>query len=214
MMNSQDVAAYLKDHPEFFEQYAEMMAEINIPHPHGGRTISISERQLLTLREKSKQYEGKLREIVQFGEENDAIGAKLHRITLALLAAKDVTGTVHAINFNLHEDFSVPHVALRVWRGAGELPVFQPVSEATRDFTAKLAHPHCCAQAVADTAALFGESAPLLKSYAYIALRNGESFGLLALASEDVHRFYPEMGTIFLARLGDIIAAALARYLV
>ena len=213
-MNSEDVAAYLKAHPEFFEQYAEMMAEINIPHPHGGRSIPISERQILTLREKSKQYEGKLREIIQFGEENDAIGAKLHRITLALLAATDVAGAVHAIDFNLREDFSVPHVVLRVWRGAGELPVFQPASEATRDFTARLAHPHCCALAVADTALLFGESAPLLKSFAYIGLRDGESFGLLALASEDAHRFYPDMGTIFLSRLGDIIAAALARHLV
>jgi uncharacterized protein len=214
IMNSQDVAAYLKEHPEFFEQYAEMMAEITIPHPHGGRTIPISERQILTLREKSKQYESKLREIIQFGEENDAIGEKLHRITLTLLAAKDIAGAVHAMDFNLREDFLVPHVVLRLWRGAGDLPVFEPVSEATREFTAKLAHPHCCTQAVTDTATLFGESAPLLKSYAYIGLRDGESFGLLALASEDVHRFYPEMGTIFLSRLGDIIAAALARYLV
>ena len=212
-MNSEDVAAYLKEHPEFFEQYAEMMAEINIPHPHGGRTIPISERQILTLREKSKQLEGKLREIIQFGEDNDAIGEKMHRITLALLSAKDLAAAVHVTEFNLREDFSVPHVTLRLWRGAGDLPVFQSTSEATRSFTASLAHPHCCAQAVADTAELFGESAPLLKSFAYIGLRDSETFGLLALASEDPHRFYPEMGTIFLSRLGDIIAAALARHL-
>ena len=51
------VAIYLKQHPEFFEQYADMLAEIFIPHPHGGRTTSISERQILTLREKNKQLE-------------------------------------------------------------------------------------------------------------------------------------------------------------
>ena len=212
-MNSEDVAAYLKEHPEFFEQYAEMMAEIHIPHPHGGRTIPISERQILTLREKSKQFENKLREIIQFGEDNDAISEKIHRITLALLSAKDIAAAVHAAEFNLREDFSVPHVALRVWRGVGDQPVFQPASEATRGFTAGLAHPHCCAQAAADTAELFGESAPLLKSFAYIGLRDGETFGLLALASEDPHRFYPEMGTLFLSRLGDIVSAALARHL-
>ncbi len=215
-MNSEDVAAYLKDHPEFFEHYAEMMAEITIPHPHGGRTIPISERQILTLREKSKQLESKLREIIQFGEENDAIGDKIHRITLALLGAKDLAAAVYAVETNLREDFIVPHVALRVWRAAGDvgdLPVFQASSEATRGFTAGLTHPHCCPQAAADTAALFGESAPLLKSFAYIALRDGESFGLLALASEDPHRFYAEMGTIFLSRLGDIVSAALARQL-
>ncbi|MEQ1772858.1 MAG: DUF484 family protein [Burkholderiales bacterium] len=213
-MNSEDVATYLKEHPAFFEEYAEMMSEIHIPHPHGGRTIPISERQILTLREKSKQLEGKLREIIQFGEDNDAISEKMHRITLALLGAKDIAATVHATEFNLREDFLVPHVVLRLWRGAGDLSVFQPASEATCHFAAGLAHPHCCSQAAADTAELFGESAPLLKSFAYVGLRDGDCFGLVALASEDPHRFYPEMGTIFLSRLGDIIAAALARHLV
>ena len=213
-MNSEDVAAYLKEHPEFFEHYAEMLADIHIPHPHGGRTIPISERQILTLRERSKQLEHKLREIIQFGEENDAISEKMHRITLALLGARDIAAAVHAIEFNLREDFSVPHVGLRVWRGTGDLPVFEPCGETTRGFAAGIAHAHFCAQPVADTAPLFGEAAPLLKSFAYIGLRDGESFGLLALASEDPHRFYPEMGTIFLSRLGDIIAVALARQLV
>ena len=212
-MNSEDVAAYLQEHPEFFEHYAEMMADINIPHPHGGRTIPISERQILTLRERGKQLESKLREIIQFGEDNDAIGEKMHRITLSLLGARDLAATVHATEYNLREDFSVPHVVLRVWRaanGMGDLPLFQPVTEATRAFAASLVHPNCSTQAAADTLALFGESAPLLKSFAYLGLRDNETFGLIALASEDPHRFYPEMGTIFLSRLADIVAAALA----
>ncbi len=212
-MNSEDVADYLKAHPEFFEQYADMMAEITIPHPHGGRTIPISERQILTLRDKSKQLEGKLREIVQFGEENDAISAKIHRLTLALLGAKDLAVAAHVAEYHLREDFSVPHVALRAWRGTGDVPGLSVSSEATRALAANLTHPHCCSQPAADTAALFGEAAPLLKSFAYIALRDGACCGLLALASEDPHRFYAGMGTLYLSRMGDIVAAALARHL-
>ena len=37
--------------------------------------------------------------------------------------------------------------------------------------------------------------------------------GLLALASEDAARFYPEMGTLHLKRLGELASAALQRYL-
>ena len=44
-MKPEEVAAYLKEHPEFFEDYAERLAEIYIPHPHGGRAIPISERR-------------------------------------------------------------------------------------------------------------------------------------------------------------------------
>lgn len=214
-MKPEDVASYLQQHPEFFEQYADALAEIAIPHPHGGRTISISERQILTLREKSKQLEGKLREIIQFGEENDVIGEKIHRLTLALLGARDISAALNSVYLNLREDFAVPHVALRVWRtdGRADLPEFAPVSGAVRDFAASLTHPYCCAHAMVDTATLFGEAAPHLRSFSYVPLRDGEAFGLLALASENPQRFYPEMGTLYLKRLGELIAAALARHL-
>ena len=37
-----------------------------------------------------------------------------------------------------------------------------------------------------------------------------KSFGLLALGSEDAKRFYAEMGTLYLRRIGELVAAALA----
>ena len=210
-MKPDDVAAYLKEHPEFFENYAEVVADVFIPHPHGGRAISIGERQILTLRERGKQLETKLTELIRFGEENDVIGEKVHRLTLALVGARDLPALLHAVDFNLREDFAVPHVALRLWHDRAA-PA-QAASEATRNFTAGLLHPHCGPLAMADTAAFFGEAAPLLKSYAYVALRGRDTFGWPALASEDQHRFYPEMGTLYLTRIGEIIAACLLRLL-
>lgn len=210
-MNPDDVAAYLKQHPEFFESYADVVADVMIPHPHGGRAISISERQILTLRERARQLEVKLGEMIQFGEENDVISEKVHRLGLALIAARDVAVLSNVVDFNLREDFAVPHVALRLWHEGAAAA--EPVSEATRTFAAGLLHPHCGPLAMADTAAFFGEAAALLKSYAYIPLRGRDSFGLLALASEDAQRFYPEMGTLYLTRIGEIIAACLLRHL-
>jgi uncharacterized protein YigA (DUF484 family) len=35
----------------------------------------------------------------------------------------------------------------------------------------------------------------------------------MVLASEGAERFYPEMGTLYLQRLGDITSAAIARYI-
>ncbi len=211
-MTPDAVVSYLKQHPEFFEEQAEFLATIMIPHPHGGRAIPISERQILTLRDKSKQLEDKLRELIVFGEENDAIGEKLHRLTLALVVARDVAAVVAALYFNLREDFAVPHTVLRLWpEGAHpQSPEFAPVSAATRDFAESLAQPYCSAHAMVDTAEWFGEAAAHLRSFAYVALKNGPAFGLLAMASEDVQRFYPEMGTLYLKRLGEITATALA----
>ena len=215
-MTSEAVARFLQEHPEFFEQYADMLAEIYIPHPHGGRAIPISERQILTLRDKGKQLEGKLREVIQFGEENDAIGEKVHRLALALLAASDLQTVIRAVYYNLREDFAVPHVVLRAWtpHGTVETPELSPAGDATREFTNKLTGPHCTAHAAEGTSAdLFGETALHLKSFSYVPLRGSETFGILALASEDGERFYPEMGTVYLKRIGDMVATALLRNL-
>jgi len=214
-MKPEEVAAWLKEHPEFFERYAEQLSEVTIPHPHGGRAIPISERQTLTLREKAKQLEGKLRELILFGEENDAIGEKVHRLSAALLAASDIRGALNTVYLSLREDFAVPHVVLRVWRANNhaDLPEFKPASDASREFAASLANPYCSAHAMVDTAGLFGEAAAHLRSFSYMPLRDSETFGLLAMASEDAQRFYPEMGTLYLKRLGELVSGSIARHL-
>ena len=60
-MDVNAVAEYLKQNPQFFEDYADMIAEIFVPHPHGGHAIPIAERQIVTLREKNHELESKLR---------------------------------------------------------------------------------------------------------------------------------------------------------
>lgn len=208
------VARFLQEHPEFFEQYADALADIYIPHPHGGRAIPISERQILTLRERSKQLEAKLREVIRFGEENDAIGEKVQRLALALLAAADTATLVNAVNFNLREDFAVPHVALRLWHrdGAAESDAPAAASASLQEYTQGLASPYCGGHVPAELVdELFGEGAPQLKSFSMIPLRAPEPFGVLALASEDAQRFYPEMGTVYLKRIGEMAATALLR---
>jgi len=216
-LQAEDVAEYLKHNPDFFEQYAETLAEIHLPHPHGGQAISISERQQVALRDKNKLLETKLRELIQFGEENDAIGDKVHRFSCALMSAHSLNAVLDAVYFNMREDFDIPHSAMRLWVGEPEEPArpeFTGIGIDLCAFVDELPGPQCGQQAVAEIPPWFGESGGRLRSFAYIPLRNGEqAFGLLVLASEDPQRFYPEMGTLYLQRLGDLVGAALLRYL-
>lgn len=59
----------------------------------------------------------------------------------------------------------------------------------------------------------FGETNAPLKSFALIPLRGENVFGLLAMSSEDAQRFYPEMGTLYLKRIGELLSVALLRYI-
>ncbi len=214
-MNPDVVATYLKEHPEFFEQYADMLAEIYIPHPLGGRAIPISERQILTLRERSRQLETKLREVIQYGQENDEIGDKVHRLAVVAIGARTLEVLVAGLSFNLREDFAIPHVAIRAWRpdGGASTPHIPTANGSTREYAANLSAPYCGSAVPPDTVPeLFGDAAPHLKSFSYVPLLHESTFGLLAFASEDAQRFYPEMGTVFLKRIGEMVSTALLRH--
>jgi uncharacterized protein YigA (DUF484 family) len=210
-----DVAEYLKTNPGFFEQYADLLAQIFVPHPHGGRTVSLAERQMLSLRDKNRQTETKLAELIAFGEENDAISEKVHRLAVGLIAAETFQAVIHLLNFHLRDDFSVPHVALRLWNapeGIDNLPEFAAVSEELQVFAETLNRPYCGSTAGFGTASWFGEHASHIRSQALIALRNGGgTMGMIALGSEEAQRFFAEMGTLYLERLGEMVSAALAR---
>lgn len=215
-MTAEEIASFLKNHPEFFEDYADVLADIYIPHPHGGRAISLTERQILTLREKKRLLESKLRELIGFGEENDAIGEKLHRFALTLFAPRSLDALTRSIRENLLEIFAIPHAALRIWSGQPDQPGLVEFSEVPLElcsFTDALANPKCGLEAPHGIPGWFGEDGPKLRSFALVPLRAEESFGLLALASEDEQRFYPDMGTLYLKRLGDLVSAAVQTHL-
>ena len=184
-LDANEVAAYLKSHPEFFDHYAELLAQVQIPDPHGGRAISISDRQLGSLRDRNKQLEAKLAELIRYGEENDAIAEKVHRLTVVLIAAVDYFAVVRALYSHLGGAFAIPHVVLRLW-GVGTLEQadhaeFAPVDPATINFANELRHPYCGPSAGTAALAWLGSG---VRSLALVPLRRGdETFGLLALGS-------------------------------
>lgn len=216
-MKSEEIAKYLQDNPQFFEEHADLVARIVIPHPHGGRTISITERQMLSLRDKNRLLEAKMDELLQFGEENDTISEKMHRLAVAMIAASSFQSVLHTLNFHLRDDFSIPHVALRLWDrsdNTDELPEFANVSEELQVFAETLSQPYCGSTSGFETSSWFGDAAEHIRSQALIAMRSGGgTVGMIALGSEEPQRFYVGMGTLYLERLGEMASAALVRVL-
>jgi uncharacterized protein YigA (DUF484 family) len=208
-MDADDIARYLRTHPQFFDQHPELLESISVPHPYGGRAIPLAERQTVALREKLKLAESKLAELLQFAEENDAISEKVHRLSVALAGAKDFPALAASLYFHLREDFAVPHVALRVWGKSvpADFDEAQAVDEAQRQHAGTMGAPQCGPAAGNPFVPWFREPGEHVRSVALVPLGQTAVFGLLALGSEDPKRFFPEMGTLYLRRIGELCAA-------
>lgn len=210
----EQIEDFLKLNPDFFVGHAELLADITVPHPFSGQAISLGERQVLALRDKSRGLEIKLREFIQFAEENDAIGDKLHKLSLALMRARTLDAVLQSFYLDLSESFAVPHTIVRIWADdAPDMPEFAKVSEDIRVLVEGLSQPQCGPEVPEEVRAWFGEVGAHQKSFALAPLRDGNLTGLMVLASEDAKRFYPEMGTLYLSWLAELAGAACARYL-
>ena len=208
-MNADDLARFLRSNPQFFEHHPDLLESIHVPHPYGGRAIPLAERQTVALREKAKQLEGKLAELIKFGEENDAISEKVHRLAVALVGARDFPALARSLYFHLREDFAVPHVVLRVWGKAvpADFEEALEVDAKQREHASLMAAPQCGPAQGNLFTAWFRDAADHIRSIALVPLGQTTVFGLLALGSEDPQRFYPEMGTLYLRRIGELTAA-------
>ena len=176
----------------------------------------IAERQIVTLREKNTELENRLRELIRFGGENDQISEKLHRSTLALIAAPDLETTLAVLYHSLKEDFGVPQVASRLWGKVPEqsyLPELAATSQELREYADQLGAPYCGPHGAVRSRATGSTAATRCQSFAFLPLRTAYTFGLLGLASEDPERFHPGMGTVYLTRLAELASVATARYL-
>lgn len=215
MANEAEVAEYLENNPQFFSSHTGLLATMYLPNPHGSGTVSLAERQQVAQREKIRQIERKYTELLQFGIENDAKSNKIHQLTLALLGASNLTEIADALNNSLQNDFDISSTKLALWTKPKNIDdashsAFGEVDEMTRTWAESLIEPYC---GVPPKESLIGISDEA-KSYAITTLEIGTPIGLLVMASNDEKRFYPEMGTVFVKRIGELVSAALSQHLV
>jgi uncharacterized protein len=213
-----DIANYLANTPGFFERHAELLGSVQLSSPHGGRAVSLQERQMDMLREKIKALEGKVVEMIRHGQENVAIADKLHRWTLALMQTTEASQLPAVLVSVLQQEFTIPQAGIRVW---GVAPAFAEqafalgASDDARSFSSSLTLPFCGANSGFEAAGWL-EDPGSVSSLALIPLRhaaNPQAFGLLVLGSPDASRYAADMGIDFLMRIGEIASAGLTRLL-
>jgi len=199
-LTEDDISDYLLNTPDFFLRHAELLAAVQLTHPHSGRAISLADRQMELHRERFKALELKHGNLLRLGKENVTLTGKLHQWMVGLLAHAGSSHKLEATEqlcTSLQSIFDVPQAAV-------------DGSEAARDVASQMTAPICglAAEAFFQNANV-GQALPHVADAHSLAVIPLPNVGLLVLASHDPNRFTAEMGTEFLTRLGELAHAAL-----
>lgn len=215
-LTAMDVASYLRRHPEFLNEFPDLALALRLPREQG-QAASLASYQLDVLRDKNRELNRRLHELVEIAHENEQLMIRVHMLTLSLMRANSLVESVRRVVAGLTEDFHTDLVRLVLFRADADLPaaewlIVEPHGVAAlpafAEFLARR-EPLCGRLQQDKLDALFAARAGEVRSTVLMPI---DGLGMLAIGSHDTDRFHPGMGTVFLKLIAEAIAAAVARF--
>ena len=203
----QTVIDFLRSHPDFFERNPRLLTEIQLPHDTG-EAVSLVKRQIETLRGETERYRERLESLIDVARENDDLNNRLHKLTLTLIDTLDFGEVLTVLQDRLQEDFGADAVELHIFSSVEASKETNPELDGFRGYV-DAAEPFCGRLPVEQLEYLFGADADRIESTALIPVTGEGLLGLLAIGSQDPVRYHPEIGTVYLSRLGEIVSKTL-----
>lgn len=215
------VVAYLREHNDFFEQHQELLEHLALKHP-SGKAVSLIERQVDVVRARNHQLQQRLASLLETARENEARVWHLNSLARVLITAESVEDIIKGLETCLSRDFGVDALFLGIKIQGDDTPeeapvknlrylvIDDPVLQAHENFF-RMGQVVCSVLAVDQANLLFPKwkRKKALRSMALVPLGKPTTAAMLALASTDEERFQPDMGTMFLDLMADLVAAAL-----
>lgn len=214
-LDDETVAEYLRAHPDFLERHEDVLVALDIPHRPGPGAVSLIERQVAALRERNERLERKLAELMRTARDNERVGAQLLTLGRGLLEADSLDGVLALVRDSLLTEFAADEAVVVLIDGHAPSDGHFVAADAAvaQVFAGVLERggPVCGRLSDEQQTALFGERAEHIASAAVAPLRAGRVSGLIGLGSHESGHFTPDMGTLFLEQLGELVSAGIAR---
>ncbi|MFN3163770.1 MAG: DUF484 family protein [Pseudohongiellaceae bacterium] len=217
--DAMQVAAYLRQHPEFFVEHEDLLTELRLPH-ESGKAISLLERQVTILRERGTEARQKLNNLLENARNNDQLFDTTRNLVLALLRAEDITEIASVTQDQLanHANIDACEIILVEHAQLNSSPSTRTESLATlrKDFADvfRLKRTHCGALSQEQVDYLFPGNGGSIRSTALCpVMNNSEILALLAFGNQEDNFFNVNLDTLFLDFIGRVVGAVLDRQL-
>ena len=196
---------YLQDHPEFFQQYPQLLASLRLPHQQRG-SVSLVERQLEMQREKIVALEDDITRLMSVARQNEQLFLAFNKLQAQLYQAENLQQAEHSLQqftaampqvqqcrlLCFNEQHSASEFQLLLSRRLNEQGIY--LGRLNKE----------------EQQGLFP---PQIHSVALILISNEEQpLALLAFGSEQDDHFQPSMDKLFISHLATILAQLLPGY--
>lgn len=175
------------------------------------------ERQLALLHHKNGVLKQQLQNLIENAKINGDLSKKIHQLTLRVFTMTSPQVMLETLFSSLRADFEVNTIALWLFvndqlldslslnhpnitlisQSVSELKIFTHILKSTQ--------PICGRLTMKQKKYLFREQANIAVSCALIPFGERQRIGMLAMGSQELDRFQPELGTMFLSYLGAVV---------
>ena len=220
-IKAEQIAAYLQEHVNFFNDHPKLARELKIP-TDSGVAISLVEFQLRKLREHIQLLERENDHMIETARINSVLFEKTRALVLSLLNASDLDDLSVVLDEKLANGFDIPIVRLLLsdqFNVPDSVALIRPIKAQEFKEGGNLAHaisdkePWVGRLTADRRKQLFGKESKAVESCATLALIRGHTYGLLALGHPDATHFQSSQDTLFLEHIGEALAMILPRLL-
>ncbi|GAB2928645.1 DUF484 family protein [Rheinheimera gaetbuli] len=205
LLAAQVVYDYLQDHPEFFQQYPQLLANLRLPHQQRG-SVSLVERQLELQRGKIQALEDDITRLMSVARHNELIFLAFNQLQAGLYQAKSLADAEQSLQ---QFTAAMPHVSeCRLIRLTDEQTAAQYQLLLSRRLNADGVYLGRLNKE--EQQSLFASH---IHSVALLLVQSAsQPLALLAFGSELDDHFQPAMDKLFIGHLAIILAQLLPAY--
>lgn len=218
--SSEEVAAYLKEHPSFFEQNSLVLEYLKIPHGNEGQVVSLLEYQVALVKKKYRKLQQEVKDLLSIAQDNEKLLRSTLQFSVHLLNTASLPNLVEKTEESACQLFKVEAANIRLFENesfAWPIEAGVPLSRQETEFLFgpffSANKPWCGPLYIPQLYTLFGEKAEQIASVGLVILKTTTApLGVFALGSYEKTRFHAGMETLFLEFIGNILSHRIALF--
>ncbi len=222
MPSETEVIEHLRDNPDFFLRHPILISEAKLPH-QSGRTISLVEHQVAILRERNVEMRRRMNELMQTAQANEELFRKTRALTLALLDSTSLHELNEVLATHVLVDFDADFVCTHLVDAPVALDHIR-THERSLPFVNLLQNNQatCTALRPEELHAIFPHSDHEQTGSAVLlpidvprtsGTTRDEVTGIFCIGSRAADHFSPDMDTLFVSYISDVLTKVLTRFL-